>query len=128
MRKHLLFLLLTAACNTRSGGSGQLAPEAFGEAVCTDSTAVVIDVRRPEEYEQGHLHGARLIDWSQAQRFDSAVSRLPRSATYYIYCQRGGRSARAAALMRRKGLTVVEMEGGSEAWCRARLPLEKGVR
>ncbi|MGM9674926.1 MAG: rhodanese-like domain-containing protein [Bacteroidaceae bacterium] len=122
----LLTLLLPAACNTRPGG-GRLDPDDFVMAVFTDPTAVVIDVRTAREFAQGHLYESRLIDWSQTQQFDSAVSLLPRSDTYYIYCQRGGRSAEAAAFMRRKGLTVVELEGGTEAWCKAGLPLEKGA-
>lgn len=126
----LLLLLLLALCAVlllrgRVGAGGMLCPEAFDRAVHTDSAALVIDVRKPAEFAQGHLSGARLIDWSRAEQFDSAVSQLPRSATCYIYCQRGGRSARAAALMRAKGLTVVELEGGIEAWTRAGLPLEK---
>ena len=120
----LLLLLSLAACNTRGG---RLDPDDFVMAMFTDHTAVVIDVRTAEEFAQGHLYKSRLIDWSQTQQFDSAVSLLPRSSTYYIYCRQGGRSAKAAALMRRKGLTVVELEGGTEAWRKAGLPLEKGA-
>ena len=130
----LLLLLRLALCTVpllkgrAEADGGMLCPEAFDRAVHTDSTALVIDVRKPGEFAQGHLAGARLIDWSRTEHFDSAVSLLPRSATCYIYCKRGGRSAQAAALMRGKGLTVVELEGGIEAWNRAGLPLEKGRR
>ena len=40
-----------------------LAPKAFIASAQADSTAVILDVRRPSEFAEGHLKGAILLDW-----------------------------------------------------------------
>lgn len=109
--------IMTAACGGgTSTGNQVLSPEEYARAMAGDTTAVLIDVRTPEEYAQGHLAGARLMDVSEEEAFVKGVDSLDARHTYYIYCRSGRRSRKAAGIMQERGLTVVDMEGGYLAW------------
>lgn len=78
--------------------------------------AVLLDVRTAEEYDSGHLEGALNINWYDEDFSEQLIS-LDRSKTVYVYCKAGGRSAKAAALMREMGFDhVVNLEGGYDAF------------
>jgi rhodanese-related sulfurtransferase len=93
----------------------------------TESTsgAVVIDVRTPEEAEEGHIKGAKNIN-VDARDFKKQVKGLDKSATYYLYCGTGVRSARAARIMIDLGFdSVYSVQGGIKAWKAAGYPVEE---
>ena len=73
--------------------------------------AVLVDVRTPEEYNEGHLDNALNINWFDDDFLDR-VSSLGNKNTIYVYCKKGGRSAEAAAAMDSLGLDVVDLLGG----------------
>ncbi len=76
--------------------------------------AVVLDVRTASEYQGGHLDGALQL---HAGRVRWNLDRLPSDATIVAHCQTGGRSAVAAAILRRHGFAdVKELEGSYEGW------------
>ena len=52
---------------------------------------VLLDVRTPEEFAQGHLQGAINID-VQAEDFAQDIVQLDPNKTYYIYCRSGARA------------------------------------
>lgn len=82
---------------------------------------VIIDVRQPEEYVQGHLPGARLVPLMEVPaRLDEV-----RDAEHKIfYCRSGGRSYRAAAhAALAGGLTnVYNLVGGTLGWTGVTIP------
>ena len=69
-----------------------LEPLEFVEAARSDGTAVVMDVRRPSEYAEGHLADAVNLDWLDQAAFRKGLEQLDKGRTYYIYCRRGRRS------------------------------------
>jgi len=71
----------------------------------------VIDVRTPEEFAQGHLDGAELIDIYDPG-FRDDVAGLDRDASYLVYCRSGSRSSQAVALMQDLGFAEVYDAGG----------------
>ena len=73
--------------------------------------SVVIDVRTPQEYAEGHLQGAMNID-VQSGSFEQQVSELETGGSYVVYCRSGNRSARAADLMAKLGFQHVVNAGG----------------
>jgi phage shock protein E len=86
---------------------------------------VVLDVRTPSEYRNGHLKDAVLIDF-MGKDFEEKVKALDKSKTYLVHCQVGGRSAKACAKLDKMGFTnVVNLEGGYKAWEKAGKPIEK---
>ena len=83
----------------------------------------VLDVRRPGEWEAGHLESAQL---SPLDRFKESLPTLPKSATIAVHCKSGYRSTIACSLLMRAGFTnVINVTGGYDAWDAARLPSVK---
>ncbi len=75
------------------------------------SKYILLDVRTPEEYEAGHLENAININWYDAD-FSEQVSRLDKENTIYVYCQKGGRSAKAASVLDSLGFHAIDLTGG----------------
>lgn len=100
-------------------------PQQFEQMMTSDTTAVLIDVRTPSEYAEGHLAGARNIDFLEPRTFDDGIAQLDSGHTYYIYCRSGNRSHKAAVKMTGRGLRVVDMAGGYKAWVAAGKETEK---
>jgi rhodanese-related sulfurtransferase len=89
------------------------------ESRCAET--IVLDVREPEEYEQGHVPGA--INLPQAD-LASRVDELPRDRPLALICRSGARSLRAAQFLRQVGFEqVANVQGGTEAWRAAGKPL-----
>lgn len=77
--------------------------------------AVAVDVREPDEYEEGHIPGALLLPLGQVR--DRAEQTLPdKNACWLIYCRTGRRSADAAACLERMGYTDLYNLGGVLSW------------
>lgn len=89
-----------------------LEPKAFVAEAKADPQAVVIDVRTPQEYAEGHLNGAKNINWLDPKAFAAGVARLPKDKTYLLYCRSGHRSLEAAVKMQQEGYHVADMTGG----------------
>jgi rhodanese-related sulfurtransferase len=114
-----LLLLLLPSCageNKTSVGSTVLPVEEYAQNLNTDTTAYLIDVRTPEEYAEGHIEGAVLMNVMDEQAFLAGIDTLDASHTYYIYCRSGRRSQKASELMGGRGLKVVDLQGGYNAW------------
>lgn len=112
-----MFLFITTSCVSGSSDySKVLTAEEYAMAISTDTTAVVLDVRTPEEYALGHISGARLMNVGEEEEFVNSADTLDTSRTYYIYCRSGRRSRKAAILMLERGLRVVDLKGGYNAW------------
>lgn len=87
---------------------------------------VVLDVRTPEEFAEGHLEGATVIDFYEPD-FADRLAELDRSTPYVLYCRSGNRSGQTMALMDELGFqSVQEIDGGVLAWAAAGLPLTAG--
>ena len=87
---------------------------------------VILDVRTPEEFTEGHIEGAVLIDIYEPT-FADDVDALDREVPYVVYCRSGNRSGQATALMGDLGFeSVQDVDGGVVAWTEAGLPLVTG--
>ncbi|WP_240507497.1 rhodanese-like domain-containing protein [Winogradskyella aurantia] len=78
--------------------------------------AQLIDVRTPEEFEEGHILNAQNIDFS-SPTFDEEVNKLDKSRPVILYCRSGGRSAKCAEKMKEAGFKkIYDLEGGISKW------------
>jgi rhodanese-related sulfurtransferase len=76
--------------------------------------AQLIDVREPNEFEAGHILGARNIPLSQMKQRQQEIRN---DQPVYLYCQSGMRSGRAAQMLRRKGYRDLhQLQGGFKKW------------
>ena len=77
---------------------------------------ILVDVRTPEEFEMGHLENALNINWFDAD-FVQRFNEIDKDKTIYVYCKKGGRSAKAQDKLRSMGFkNVIDLEGGYDAW------------
>ena len=78
---------------------------------------IILDVRTLEEYNQGHIPNARLIDIQNPPNFLQELELLNRSKTYLVYCRSGARSSQACMLMKNKGVeNCFNLLGGINQW------------
>lgn len=88
-----------------------------------DDKFVILDLRSPDEYRQGHIEGARSVNY-YATNFQRMVSLLDRDATILLYCQKGRQSTLAQRAMTKLGFSrMYILDGGIDEWVRAGLPL-----
>jgi rhodanese-related sulfurtransferase len=84
---------------------------------------VVVDVREPWEYKQGHVPGSILIPLGQ---LSARLGELDPEKPVAVICASGSRSQSAAALLGQKGFkTVYNVSGGTSAWMFSGLALER---
>ena len=136
----LALIVLAAAALVSCGGSSPEGASTAPAAVTTSATAVVLaspteaqalidagdvlllDVRTPEEFAEGHLAGAENIDF-YATDFADQIGALDPDKKYVVYCRSGNRSGQATSLMAEQGFTTVaDVDGGIVAWEAAGLP------
>lgn len=103
---------LLGACSCTQDGVRTIEPQVFLSKSQSKKNAVVLDVRRPEEYAAGHLQGARNLDWLNPAAFEKGLQGLDKSRTYFVYCRSGKRSNAAAKRMKREGFKVYDLSGG----------------
>ena len=86
---------------------------------------VIIDIRTSDEFREGHLEGARQIDFLEDD-FAARVRKLDRSRAYLIHCRSGGRSSQSLALWNKLGFKkIYHLDGGILAWEKASHPVVK---
>lgn len=83
----------------------------------------LLDVRQPEEYQQAHIAGARLIPLGDLRQ---RMHELPRDREILVICHSGNRSSSAARQLAQAGYNPINIRGGLIAWSRAGLPLKQG--
>ncbi len=90
-----------------------------------DANLQIADVRRPGEWEEGHIDGALLLPLNQIA---TAMQQLDPARPVAVHCKGGYRSAIAASLLLRAGFSqVVNVTGGFDAWQAAGLPVAQEV-
>lgn len=114
----------TSAAADASGGVRVIDPTT-GAAIQADPPAdlVILDVRTPDEYAEGHLEGSLQLDFYEPD-FATRVGELDPDVPYLVYCRSGNRSGQTRALMEQLGFTdVADIDGGIVAWTDAGLPV-----
>jgi rhodanese-related sulfurtransferase len=86
---------------------------------------LILDIRTPEEFKEGHIRGARNIPHDQVDRH---VAELKKYETVYMHCRSGGRVQMAAAVLEGLGVRNLAcvVRGGMPDWEAAGYPVERG--
>ncbi len=85
----------------------------------------ILDVRSDAEFKEGHLPGAHWIPVRELRK-RQAVLPENKDQDILVYCQRGGRSTRAAGMLQKMGYSNIHnFKGGMIAWETARQPVVK---
>jgi rhodanese-related sulfurtransferase len=87
-------------------------------------SAVLIDVREPVEWRQGHAPGATSIPLAQ---LSARIASLSRDRDVLLICRSGNRSGVAQDILARAGFDhAINVQGGMLAWQRDGLPITTG--
>lgn len=81
-------------------------PEAAKQQLA-EEPGVIIDVRTPQEYAEGHLQKTDHNLNVMSNDFEQKLASLDKNQTYYLYCRSGNRSGRAAGIMKQNGFQNV---------------------
>ena len=84
--------------------------------------ALVIDLRKAEEFSQGHIPEAINID-VMSEYFIADISTLDKNCHYAIYCRSGKRSVDAATIMDESGFETTNLLGGIISWVESGQPV-----
>lgn len=119
-------VLLIVACGQGSSQSSQvLSPADFEKKVSSITDKTVLDVRTADEYKEGHLAGAIMIDFYKDD-FKANLAKLDKNKPVFVYCAAGGRSGSAREVMEEMGFKqVYDLKGGMNAWRKAGKPVTK---
>jgi rhodanese-related sulfurtransferase len=113
--------------DTAAAGFATISADAAA-AVLADAPddLVILDVRTPQEYAEGHLEGAVLVDFYDAD-FADQLAALDPDVPYLVYCRSGNRSGQTLPLMEQLGFaSASDIDGGIIAWADAGLPIVTG--
>jgi rhodanese-related sulfurtransferase len=86
----------------------------------------LIDVRTPAEFAEIHVDFARNVPLDQIQ--PEALMPGGRGEALFVICRSGNRGKQACQKLEAAGLNVVNVEGGTQAWEAAGLPVVRGTR
>lgn len=139
----LMFLssLVTGAVLAGGCAGAETAPPPVSGQVIEDVTAreaftliqenlnnpdfVILDVRTPEEFADGHIERAINLDF-YAGPFRDELEALDRDKTYLLHCRSGNRSSNTLNIMKELNfLEIYHMTGGSIEWQAEGLPMVK---
>ena len=112
----LVVLMSLTACIKKQAEGVQVVDIATYEKQLQQPEVQLIDVRTPEEFNEGHLENAKNIN-IMGDDFDAQVASLDKTKPVMVYCKSGGRSAKASARLKELGFTsITDLEGGITNW------------
>jgi len=87
--------------------------------------ALVLDLRKPEEFAAGHINGARRMDSAEILKAGETLKKH-KEKPVLVYCESGSLGASAARILAGQGFTkAVNLRGGLAGWRAESLPLAK---
>lgn len=96
------------------------------EKMLAEGNVQLIDVRTLNEFNNGYIANAQLIDFTQSGQFEIAISKLDKERPVMVYCAVGGRSSKAANILQQKGFKqIYDLTGGFNEWKTANKPYIK---
>ena len=114
----ILSIMLLSSCSAPGGSANSYRQISMNEAVemmKKESGYIILDVRRPDEYAEGHIPGA--INVPNEEIGTAEIPELPDKAQLIlVYCRSGRRSKEASEKLVKLGYTNVVEFGGILDW------------
>ena len=112
----LTIISLLLNCNITSNSSFQDINSDELELMIKKEDLVLLDVRTPTEYSNGHLISAVNINY-YGENFDDEIDKLDKLKPIVVYCKSGGRSSKSALKLVEKGFEkIYNLKGGFDQW------------
>lgn len=112
----IVSFILSMLTGCGAGASDPAVDVSVGEALrlWQNKEAILIDVRTPAEYRDGHIPGVANIPLDELEK---RVGEVPKDKKVVLICRTGNRSAEGTKLLRKKGLAnVFNSTGGMTTW------------
>ena len=104
-----------SSCAQETKSSQLISQEEFAKILINE--VQLLDVRTPEEYQQGFIEGAILINFFDSNFATQVSSTFNKNKPLYIYCAAGGRSNKAATKLGLEGFHIIyDLKGGYNSW------------
>jgi rhodanese-related sulfurtransferase len=104
-----------------------ITPSDLQGLLATGNLPLLLDVRSPGEYQGSHIAGTKLIPLDELDPAAFCRERGADCSPVYVICQSGGRAGRAIQKLEAAGVKgCVLLEGGTQAWIDAGLPVVRG--
>lgn len=101
----------------------EITPQQVEQKRNGNAQVLIVDVREPYEYAEGHIPGSKLIPLGQLTAHLNELG--SKDEEMIMVCRSGGRSGQASHQLAGLGYKkVLNMQGGMLAWQRAGLPTE----
>lgn len=111
----VLVIGLSACAGESNAAVTNLNVSEFTNVLATEDV-VILDVRTPAEFSDGHIANAINID-AQSGNFAAEIEALDKTKTYAVYCRSGNRSGTATQIMAEAGFSkLYNMNGGTIDW------------
>lgn len=125
----LIFILCFVSCNawkkSKNFDYSELSFSEFNNSLKADSNYIIVDVRTPKEYRNGHMKNAVNVSYFGTV-FTDSIKKLDRNKTIYMYCQTQHRSPLASKKMKKLGFKkIIDLKGGFMKWENNQMPIEK---
>ncbi len=124
----LVGILSACSCQTQNVHPSitNLSSSEFNERIKNDG--ILIDVRTPSEFNEGHLENAMAMDYYD-DAFEKMAIELPKDKDVYVYCRSGRRSSSASIILLEQGHPqVYNLIGGINAWHTSGLPVFQKIK
>jgi len=115
------------ACSQGEGEAPEMSAEDLSTRMASETPPVILDVRTPREYAEGHLPGAINVPHrALPERLAEILGFRDRQVV--LYCERGKRSVMATAVLREAGFSSLwHLQGHMVAWRGQDLPQRQGT-
>ena len=114
----VLSLMILSSCGTpgsSSSGYRQISMDEAAKIMRDEKNYIILDVRRPDEYAEGHIPGA--INVPNEEIGTAEIAELPdKSQLILVYCRSGRRSKEASEKLVKLGYTNIVEFGGINDW------------
>lgn len=122
--KNILATLMAIFAIPAAASASDITPKQAADII-NQQKVVVLDVRTPDEFADGHIANAINIDFYESD-FKKKVGLLDISKTYVIYCRSGRRSASAEKILKNMGFkSLYNVQEGIIGWKNNGLPVVK---
>ena len=107
--------------------SRTISPAALSAILGAGDVHQLLDVRTAPEYAGAHVPGAKLMPLNEL-KVEAFLAQHKPGRPFYVLCQAGARASKAIEQFERAGCDdCVLVEGGTQAWIDAGLPVHRGV-
>lgn len=106
-----------------------ISPPQLSQLVQAGESIELIDVRTPVEFREVHVSFAKNVPLDQLDPASFTAGRAESKQPLYVICRSGSRGQQACDKFAAAGFTnVVNVEGGTQAWDQAQLPVVRGQK